>query len=115
MNKRSLFRILAGLSVVSLFVFLMTCGKGQNGQVAANGDVNAVAEARGLTPADMLAAAKTYVPTGKYDEYVMFASGGHAGQVFVIGLPSMRILRTIAVFTPEPWQGYGFGAGRNGV
>ncbi len=40
----------------------------------------------------------------------MFASGGHAGQVFVVGMPSMRILRSIAVFTPEPWQGWGFGA-----
>ena len=24
--------------------------------------------------------------------------------------PSMRLLKTIAVFTPEPWQGYGYGA-----
>ena len=28
---------------------------------------------------------------------------------FVIGMPSMRILKEIAVFTPEPWQGWGFG------
>jgi nitrous-oxide reductase len=27
----------------------------------------------------------------------------------VIGIPSMRILKYIAVFTPEPWQGWGFG------
>ncbi len=73
-------------------------------------DVQAIAEARGLTPADIAAAVKTYTPTGMHDEYVMFASGGHAGQVFVIGLPSMRMLKTIAVFTPEPWQGYGYGA-----
>ena len=38
----------------------------------------------------------------------MFASGGHSGQVIVIGVPSMRILKYIAVFTPEPWQGYGY-------
>jgi nitrous-oxide reductase len=49
------------------------------------------------------------MPTGKHDDYIMFASGGHSGQVLVIGLPSMRQLRTIAVFTPEPWQGYGYG------
>jgi nitrous-oxide reductase len=30
--------------------------------------------------------------------------------VHVIGVPSMRLLKTIAVFTPEPWQGYGYGA-----
>jgi nitrous-oxide reductase len=29
--------------------------------------------------------------------------------VLVIGLPSMRILKVIGVFTPEPWQGYGYG------
>lgn len=27
----------------------------------------------------------------------------------MIGIPSMRVLKTIAVFTPEPWQGYGYG------
>jgi nitrous-oxide reductase len=39
----------------------------------------------------------------------MFASGGHSGQVIAIGMPSMRILKVIAVFTPDPWQGYGYG------
>jgi nitrous-oxide reductase len=57
----------------------------------------------------MLAAAKTYTPTGKIDEYVVFSSGGQSGQVIVYGVPSMRILKYIAVFTPEPWQGYGYG------
>ncbi len=64
---------------------------------------------RGLNPDDVVAALATYVPTGKYDEYLMFSSGGHSGQVLVVGLPSMRLLKTIAVFTPDPWQGYGFG------
>jgi nitrous-oxide reductase len=57
----------------------------------------------------MLAAAKTYTPTGKLDEYVVFSSGGQSGQVIAYGVPSMRILKYIAVFTPEPWQGYGYG------
>ncbi len=70
-----------------------------------------IAEARGLTEDDLRAAAMTYTPSGVMDEYVMFASGGHSGQVLAIGIPSMRLLRTIAVFTPEPWQGYGYGAG----
>ena len=74
-------------------------------------DWQTIAEQRGLTEADMRAAAMTYTPSGVMDEYVMFASGGHSGQMFVIGMPSMRLLRTIAVFTPEPWQGYGYGAG----
>jgi nitrous-oxide reductase len=74
-------------------------------------DAAAIAQARGLSPADVTAALKTYIPSGKYDEYVIFASSGHAGQVFVIGVPSMRLLKTIAVFTPEPWQGWGYGVG----
>lgn len=73
-------------------------------------DAMAIAEARGLTPDDIAAALKTYTPSGVHDEYIMFASGGHSGQVYVIGLPSMRIIKQIAVFTPEPWQGYGYGA-----
>jgi len=108
MNKRSIIKSFAVVSIFGIFLFLMTCGKGQNGRVTANDDLNSIAEARGLTPADMLAAAKTYVPTGKYDEYVMFGSGGHSGQVLVIGIPSMRLLKVIGVFTPEPWQGWGY-------
>jgi nitrous-oxide reductase len=76
-------------------------------------EVQKVAEERGLSTADLIAAAKTFVPTGEKDEYVMFASGGHAGQVFAVGLPSMRLLRSIAVFTPESWQGWGFGVGND--
>lgn len=68
-----------------------------------------IAQARGLTEADIQAALKTFVPTGEHDEYIMFASGGHAGQVLVIGMPSMRLLKVIGVFTPEPWQGWATG------
>jgi len=83
------------------------------GQTSAQSmrDVEAVAKERGLSTADLMAAAKTFMPSGELDEYLMFASGGHAGQVFVVGLPSMRLLRSIAVFTPESWQGWGFGVG----
>ena len=68
-----------------------------------------VMQQRGLTENDLLAAAKTYHPSGLKDEYVVFSSGGQSGQVIVYGVPSMRILKYIAVFTPEPWQGYGYG------
>jgi nitrous-oxide reductase len=73
-----------------------------------SGSANDIIEERELTPDDVTAALDTYMPSGKMDEYMMFASSGHAGQVFAIGVPSMRLFRTIAVFTPEPWQGYGF-------
>jgi nitrous-oxide reductase len=55
-----------------------------------------------------VAAMKTYVAPGDLDEYYMFSSGGHSGQVFVYGIPSMRHLTTIPVFTPYPGTGYGF-------
>jgi nitrous-oxide reductase len=69
-----------------------------------------IAQSRGLSPEDAARAIKTFVAPGGRDEYMLFASGGHSGQVHVIGVPSMRLLKTIAVFTPEPWQGYGYGA-----
>ena len=64
---------------------------------------------RGLTEADVSAALQTYLPTGKKDDYITFASGGHGGNMIVIGVPSMRILKYVGVFTPEPWQGFGYG------
>ncbi|MCB0333596.1 MAG: Sec-dependent nitrous-oxide reductase, partial [Bdellovibrionales bacterium] len=67
-----------------------------------------VMKSRGLTEKDILAAAKTYTPSGKRDEYIAFSSGGQSGQLIVYGIPSMRILKYVAVFTPEPWQGYGY-------
>ncbi|MGE5716588.1 MAG: Sec-dependent nitrous-oxide reductase [Acidobacteriota bacterium] len=53
-------------------------------------------------------AMKTYVAPGDLDEYYLFSSGGHSGQVYVYGVPSMRHLSTIPVFTPYPGIGYGF-------
>jgi len=41
------------------------------------------------------AAMKTYVAPGDLDEYYFFASGGHSGQVYIYGVPSMRHLSTI--------------------
>ena len=80
----------------------------QNGG-GASSTVAALMKERGLSEADVSAALKTYVPTGKKDDYYIFSYGGQSGQVIVIGIPSMRILKYLAVFTPEPWQGWGFG------
>jgi nitrous-oxide reductase len=55
-----------------------------------------------------VAAQKVYVAPGDLDEYYMFASGGHSGNVYVYGLPSMRHLSTIPVYSPYPATGYGF-------
>jgi nitrous-oxide reductase len=66
-------------------------------------------ERRGAVLSDVaLAAQRTYVAPGDLDEYYMFASGGHSGQVYVYGLPSMRHIVTIPVFSPYSATGYGY-------
>jgi nitrous-oxide reductase len=66
-------------------------------------------EQRGAAVSDIaLAAQKTYVAPGDLDEYYLFASGGHSGQVYVYGVPSMRHISTIPVFSPYSATGYGF-------
>ncbi len=54
------------------------------------------------------AAVATYVAPGDLDEYYLFYSGGHSGNIYVAGVPSMRHISTIPVFTPYPATGYGF-------
>lgn len=106
------------LTLVILFTTLLTACGGQATTTPTGGlpaDAAALAAERGLTPNDIYAALKTYTPSGQLDPYLMFASGGQSGQVLVIGVPSMRILKVIGVFTPEPWQGYGFGGGSDQV
>ena len=98
--------IVVPAAVVAVAAAVSCTTKPSRGQA----DILSIAEGRGLTPDDAVRAVKTFVPPGSHDEYMLFASGGHSGQVHVIGVPSMRLLRTIAVFTPEPWQGYGYGA-----
>jgi len=75
---------------------------------ATGGELQEVMKKRGLTEQDIIRAAKTYLPSGGRDEFVVFSSAGQAGQIIVYGVPSMKILKYIGVFTPEPWQGYGF-------
>jgi len=97
-NKKRTLSLLIGL----------TLGLGAASSAYSQESLEDVMKARGLTQKDLLAAAKTYTPTGGRDEYIAFSSGGQSGQVIVYGIPSMRILKYIGVFTPEPWQGYGF-------
>ena len=100
--------LLVGAALVLVIGAIVALGfRSDNG---GDGGLLGIAEARGLSPEDAAHAVKTFVPPGGRDEYLLFASGGHSGQVHVVGVPSMRLLKTIAVFTPEPWQGYGYGA-----
>ena len=61
-----------------------------------------VMQQSGLSENDLLAAAKTYHPSGLRYEYVVFSSGGQSGQVIVYGVPSMRILKTGVSW--KPWK-----------
>ena len=99
--KITVRRVLSGLAAIGIVLTVSTSAMSAK-------SLDQVMKDRGLTQKDLLAAAKTYTPTGGRDEYIVFASGGQSGQVIVYGIPSMRILKYIGVFTPEPWQGYGF-------
>src|SRR5690349_23736775 len=80
------------LAIIITVVSLVGCGK-QTGTSQAERTANAVA---------------SYVAPGEKDEYYLFYSGGHSGQVFVAGIPSMRHIATIPVFTPYPGTGWGY-------
>src|SRR3954469_13683722 len=53
-----------------------------------------------------LAAEKTYVGLRELDKYYGFLSGGQSGSVFVVGVPSGRLIREIPVFEPRAAYGY---------
>lgn len=104
----------AAVGGVGLVVGKVAFGGGGDNQGGTNlsGDVGKIAEGRGLSDEDVVHAVKTFVAPGKpsMDTHLLFASGGHSGQILVMGVPSMKLMKVIGVFTPEPWQGYGYGA-----
>ena len=88
------------LGILALAIFAAAC--------APSAPKGAQKSGGGATSDVAIAAQKTYVAPGDLDEYYLFSSGGHSGQVYVYGVPSMRHLSTIPVFTPYPGTGYGF-------
>ncbi len=90
-------------SVLVILVFLMGIS-----ELAAQETVDAVMKARGLSDKDKIAAVKTFMPRGGRDEYFAIVGTGNSGTMIVYGIPSMRIYKYVGVFTPEPWQGFGF-------
>jgi nitrous-oxide reductase len=92
MNKKTIIRLTVAVLVVGLFVGLAACGKKppqRRGARAGAGGTSDIASAALAT-------------------YVAPYSGGHSGQIFVSGIPSMRHIATIPVFTPYPGTGFGF-------
>ena len=92
-------------------IALAGCSQGPSSPptAQASSSLKGIMQDRKLSEGDVEAALLTYKPSGQKDDYVIFASGGQSGQVLTIGVPSMRLLKVIGVFTPEPWQGYGYG------
>ncbi len=92
-NRQKFSWITAGaVCTLAVFLILMSCSKKSR------------VEQSGATEA----AVATYVAPGDTDPYYLFYSGGHSGQVFVAGVPSMRHIATIPVFSIYPSTGYGF-------
>lgn len=82
----ALFTLILSLTVVS-------CNKAPSAEELGGAAESAVA---------------SYVAPGDTDEYYLFYSGGHSGNVYVAGVPSMRHISTIPVFAPYPATGYGY-------
>ncbi|MDD5304575.1 MAG: cytochrome C, partial [Elusimicrobia bacterium] len=111
MNKKIKFALYTTAAGLALFA-VAQLGSGKIFAQMSGGlgsSLEAIIKARELSPDDVEAALKTFVPPGSYDEYYMFASGGQAGNIEVFGVPSMRLMKNIAIFAPDPWQGYGQG------
>ena len=106
MKRRSF--MVAGAGGVGALVGVLAGRVGDEG--GGGGDLSLIANERGLSGDEAAAALATFTPPGKWDEYLLFASGGQSGQIHVIGVPSMGLLKTIPVFSPDPWSGYGYGA-----
>ncbi|HYL95200.1 MAG TPA: hypothetical protein VET69_05270, partial [Terriglobales bacterium] len=95
MKKTSWTWVVSGLALAVLVVASASSSCAKKPKLARTGDVTQAAIA-------------TYVAPGDLDQYYLFYSGGHSGNVYVAGVPSMRHIATIPVFSPYSGTGYGF-------
>lgn len=65
-----------------------------------------IAKERKLKPDDVLAAAQTYTPAGKKDEFLCINSGGQAASAILYGVPSMRIYKYVPTAAHDPASGF---------
>jgi nitrous-oxide reductase len=74
--------------------------------VGAASAVAGITQVRGANAADV--EHKTpHVPPGELDDYYGLWSGGQSGEVRILGLPSMRVLKRIPVFNKDAAYGWG--------
>src|SRR5688500_11293618 len=96
--KKSLLHFIAPATIAASFLFAGCNPPGKTTSTASSGKAADAGSA----------AARTFVKPGDKDEFYLFYSGGHSGQVYVAGLPSMRHISTIPVYAPYPATGYGY-------
>lgn len=106
-NKGIYMKIYSMISMLILFS-LLSCSKTKDVSGQLGGEIAVVAKNRNLTKDSLLAAVKTYMPSGGRDEFLAFIGTGVSGRLVVMGIPSMKILKYVAVFSAEAWQGFSF-------
>ncbi len=90
LSRSHIHAVIGGVSVLLVITLMFAC------------------RTTGATADQADAAQAVYVAPGEYDEFYAFMSGGFSGQMTVYGLPSGRLLKTIAVFSQHPENGYGY-------
>lgn len=90
----------AGLAGAGASIGLSACNSENTGAPAAT-------SAPAAAPAEASEFGKYEVPPGELDEYYVFSSGGHSGEVRIYGLPSGRELKRIPVFNMDCMVGWG--------
>src|SRR6266540_2333132 len=88
--KRNAFLLIGAAAVIGAVAI----------QVAGCGTIGSARSARAS------AAERVYVAPGELDKYYAFLSGGQSGSVFVVGIPSGRLIREIPVFEARAAYGY---------
>jgi len=98
-NARRKFLNTAGMAgIAGASLGLAACGKAEQAPAAPakTGDAGTHA-AHGTVE----------IKPGQLDEYYLISSGGHSGEARIIGVPSGRTLKRIAVFNIDPMSGWG--------
>lgn len=99
-------RLLAGLAPVMALSMITHSGAAHADDIRSQ--LLEESRRRGLSSSDILAAASTYTPTGKKDEFICLNSGGQAGSLIAYGVPSMRILKYVPTTSPDSSTGFDF-------